>query len=1302
MELQEAPAIGTWQEGSGRAPRESIIWTPMYRFVTTHETTDFSAGERFDVRRRIGAGGMGVVYEAFDRERDMRVALKTLPRLDPELLYRFKQEFRNLSDVSHGNLVLLYELFSRGEDWFFSMEYIEGLDFLDYVRAGDSEGLMDSPTLASPGGSESASREQTLDFSTDSPRSGTGSAGDRPATGSGISLTEDQYSRLRPALRQLVEGVQALHDAGKLHRDIKPSNVLVTEDGRVVLLDFGLSTGLREAIVPDRDRRIMGTLGYMAPEQAMGSTLTPACDWFAVGAMLYEALTGQLPYESRSLRLLREKHKSEPLPVTHLSEDVPDDLSTLCHALLRRQPKERPSGREILGLLGGTGTELDAPRVTTSEAPFIGRGAQIAALQDALSGLRDGRPVTVFLNGTSGVGKSFLIEHFLGKLSSDSSTVVLSGRCYEAESVPYKGLDSLIDALARELVTWPQSDVLPLIPRDAQALTRVFPVLKQVSALADAPGPQAEVRDERELRRRAFGGLRELLARLGDRRRLVLTIDDLQWGDMDSAALLVELLQPPDAPVLLLIGSYRSEYADRSPSLKRLLAGFAEHEGLDRRVLDIEPLSLEESRELALVLLSSEGGSTALADRIARESHGVPFFVHELVQFVLGRGESESPAKEGITLDEVLQRRFASLPEGARQLLEAVSLAGRPLRQRDAYSAAQLELSDLSAVSYLRAKKMVRSTGMNERDTIEPYHDRIREGVISSIPSAEMAVRHGRLAQTLEQSGIYDAEMVGVHFEGAGNGVKAAMYFGRAADQAAATLAFNRAASLYRRSLDLNTPEPDERHELLIGLGDALANAGRSVEAAKVFQEALKDSRGDEALDLQRRAAFQFCISGHMREGREALADLLGRLGMNLPQSPMASLRRMLWYRLRLRLRGLDFKRRQEAEISDDQLRRCDTVWSASIGLSMVDIIDGAAFQARALLLALDAGEPYRISRALSYEATHVGNSGIRTWERTQSLIRQATALAEESGQPYATAMAIMSDGAVHFFLGRWNEAIERLERAALIFREQCTGVFWELDSVHNFLLWALYYKGEYVDMQRRMQPLLREATGRGDLYFETSVRTYDEPIWRLVHDEPVLARQGIQDAVDAWAVDGFHLQSWEAMIMLTHCDLYEGETERALARMQAGWRDTRKAQLHRSQTLRILTLHMLGEAALAACKQQGGKPLRTARRLCRRLAREGVDWADAFSTVLRAGIEAKESRSSAASLFEEAAEKFDEVSMATFAAASRRRAGELRGGTNGKTLIEMSDAWLASQEVADAERFCRAHVAAVPTGEGS
>src|SRR5262249_31140006 len=142
----------------------------------------------YDVIRLIGAGGMGFVYEAVHRKRGQRVALKTLQQMSASLLHRFKKEFREAQSVVHPNLCALYELVSWEDTWFFTMEYVEGTSFLQYVR---------------------------------DPISGFDEA------------------RLRAALLELARGVRALHEAGKLHRDLNPSNVLVTEGGRVVILDFG-------------------------------------------------------------------------------------------------------------------------------------------------------------------------------------------------------------------------------------------------------------------------------------------------------------------------------------------------------------------------------------------------------------------------------------------------------------------------------------------------------------------------------------------------------------------------------------------------------------------------------------------------------------------------------------------------------------------------------------------------------------------------------------------------------------------------------------------------------------------------------------------------------------------------------------------------------------------------------------------------------------------------------------------------------------------------------------------------------
>ena len=260
----------------------------------------FKGNDRFAVTRRIGQGAMGVVYEVHDHLRQMPVALKTVRSGDPNALYRFKREFRSLSNITHRNLATLYELFADATPWFFTMELVNGVTFLEYVR---------------PSGSAA-------------------------------------YQRLSAALTELVTGLSALHSCKKLHRDVKPSNVLVQADGRVVVLDFGLVMDLDAGSLGTfTERDWFGTLAYMAPEQVTGDVLTAAADWYGVGGLLFQALTGNLPFTGDPQAILGAKLAGDGPSPRELNPETPEALDRLCTLLLRRDPEERPSGQQIVDLL---------------------------------------------------------------------------------------------------------------------------------------------------------------------------------------------------------------------------------------------------------------------------------------------------------------------------------------------------------------------------------------------------------------------------------------------------------------------------------------------------------------------------------------------------------------------------------------------------------------------------------------------------------------------------------------------------------------------------------------------------------------------------------------------------------------------------------------------------------------------------------------------------------------------------------------------------------------------------------------
>jgi predicted ATPase len=324
--------------------------------------------------------------------------------------------------------------------------------------------------------------------------------------------------------------------------------------------------------------------------------------------------------------------------------------------------------------------------------------------------------------------------------------------------------------------------------------------VKEVARAATAAGA-----DPATLFRRAATALRDLLAKLAHTWPLVLWLDDLQWGDADSARLLADAIRPAEEaiPLLLLAGS---RAGDEGAFLSVLQAAVADLAVVEVTVAALTPL---EASSLAQTLLAdSAAAGEAVADLIAKTSQGWPVSVIEQARHFqqTAVGERSAPDPSALTLERVLAARLRKLPDAAVRLLEVLTVAGQPLPVGLARVAADSGGDTRAALTALRAAHLAQEHNENAFHTIECSHDCVREAVLGLMTADQRAATHDRLARALAATHSHDHALMAAHCVGAGRTAEAAYHYALAAEEAELSLAFSRAIQLFRLSIELMPP----------------------------------------------------------------------------------------------------------------------------------------------------------------------------------------------------------------------------------------------------------------------------------------------------------------------------------------------------------------------------------------------------------------------------------------------------------------------------------------------------------------
>ncbi|HEX5754053.1 MAG TPA: AAA family ATPase [Archangium sp.] len=606
----------------------------------------------------------------------------------------------------------------------------------------------------------------------------------------GKALSEQVGAPLEPSrflaiAVPLADILAAVHRRGVIHKDIKPANILLSEGGRVWLIDFGLASPRQlEHVEAAAAPLIEGTLPYMSPEQSgrMNRAVDYRTDFYSLGVVFYQLLTGQQPFRGRDALEWVHAHVAQaPVPPSQRVPSVPPLLSAVVLKLLGKAAEDRYQSAEGLkadlerygeGLRRGEPEEFplgqrDFPARFQAPQCLYGRDAERQTLLEAFERVaRTGKTEWVLVRGYSGIGKSSVV-HELHKPLLGRRGFFLRGKFNPLQrDVPYATLAQAMRALVQqmlagsdeEVATWRQR-LLEAFEGLGQVLVALVPQLEQVVG-RQAPVPELPPADAQNRFHRLFLRFLAVFATTG--RPLVLFLDDLQWADFASLALLKYLATHPDTPPLLLIGAYRDNEVSASHPLALTLAETQKAAG---RLLDIHlgPLAPEQTRRLVADALP--GATDALVEPLSalvqEKTGGNPFFLLQLLQTLyqdggVTRGSdgawrwNERAVRARGYSDNVVEfmaGRLRELPLPTQQLLRLAACVG------DAFALETVALlSRQEAPEVERGLEPALQEGLLVETGAQQYrfpHDRIHQAAYALIPEEERKAVHLEIGRRL-------------------------------------------------------------------------------------------------------------------------------------------------------------------------------------------------------------------------------------------------------------------------------------------------------------------------------------------------------------------------------------------------------------------------------------------------------------------------------------------------------------------------------------------------------------------------